>query len=183
MYPARAWPDYTDGFLDKNNNFRRREIERRYNRHGLSGLTLAGSHHLPYARLVQQQSRSPDTTAGLIYGVLAYLCWALIPIFFRLTRQMPPLLVLGHRIIWSFLFFVILIALERRMGDLLSAARSKRILLALLVSALLVATNWGTFIYAVSINQVVQSALGYFMCPLINVALGVIALKERFRRW
>jgi chloramphenicol-sensitive protein RarD len=123
----------------------------------------------------------PQAPLGLAVGIAAYSCWALIPIFFKLTHHLPPLLVLGHRIVWSFLFFLILLAFQHQLRDLIRTVRSGRILLTLLLSALLVATNWGVFIYAVTVNQVVQSSLGYFICPFVNVALGVLVLKERFR--
>jgi chloramphenicol-sensitive protein RarD len=119
---------------------------------------------------------------GLLYGIAAYSCWGVMPLFFKLLKHLPPMYVLGQRMIWSCLFFIILVRMQRNMAQLRDAFRTPKILLTLLISALLVATNWGTFIYAITINKVLESSLGYFIAPLVVVALGVIVLHERFRR-
>jgi len=125
----------------------------------------------------------PQAALGLLYGVLAYSCWGLIPLFFKTLAHLPPVYVLGHRIVWSFLFFLILVAIQRNLGQLLATFRPRRTVLTLLASSLLIATNWGVFIYAVSNKRVLDASLGYFIAPLVVVALGVFVLKERLRRW
>ena len=125
----------------------------------------------------------PQAGLGLIYGVLAYSCWGLIPLFFKLLAHLPPVFVLGHRILWSFVFFSLLVAARRELGEIRPALRSRRTMIMLLISAILIAINWGVFIYAITTMRVLDSSLGYFIAPLVVVGLGVIALRERLRAW
>ncbi len=120
---------------------------------------------------------------GLLYGMLAYSCWGLIPIFFKTLAHLPPAFVLGQRIVWSFLFFFLLVALPGNLGQVVPAMRARQTVRTLIASAVLIAINWGVFIYAVSNGRVLDASLGYFVAPLVVVALGVIVLGERLRRW
>lgn len=131
----------------------------------------AGAHHHAQAPM------------GVMYGVLAYSCWGLIPLFFKQLAHLPPVFVLGQRMLWACGFFLLLIGVQGDLGQWREVFRRPRTLGVLLVSASLVATNWGTFIYAVTVDRVLESSLGYFIAPLVNVALGAIVLRERFRRW
>ena len=126
-----------------------------------------------------------DAQIGLAYGVAAYAWWGLIPIYFKLVAHIPAMSVLAHRILWSFGFFLaLLLALARpQWGELRDVLRNSRTLAMLAASTVLLAGNWGGFIYAVSKNAVLQTSLGYFIVPLVSVALAVIVLKERLRRW
>jgi chloramphenicol-sensitive protein RarD len=86
---------------------------------------------------------------GVVYGMLAYGLWGLIPLYFKLLTQVAPVEVLAQRVFWSFVFLSIVISLARRWSDLRPALRSWQIVLTLAVSTLLLALNWFTFIYAV----------------------------------
>ena len=120
---------------------------------------------------------------GVIYGVLSYGLWGLIPLYFKWVAGVPPLEVLAHRVVWSFILLAALIAALGRVKDLRPAFRSPRVMITLAASTLLLALNWFTYIYAVSTNQVIEASLGYFLNPLVNVVLGVAILKEHLRRW
>ncbi|MBT1071972.1 EamA family transporter RarD [Pelotalea chapellei] len=122
-----------------------------------------------------------QTRQGLIYGLLAYLIWGFFPVYFKMLHGIPPLEVVAHRIVWSVLFLLILTACSRRWSEVRAAFRSRQVLATLIGSTLLISINWLVFIYAVAKGQVLQSSLGYFMTPLINVLLGVIFLRERLR--
>ena len=138
----------------------------------------------PPAPSSAENRSSRDAEVGLAYGIAAYAWWGLIPVYFKLVAHLPPLAVLAHRIVWSFVFLAALVALRRRQwGELRELLRSGRTLGILAASTVLLATNWGTFIYAVSENLVLQASLGYFIVPLVSVVLAVTVLKERLRAW
>jgi chloramphenicol-sensitive protein RarD len=121
-----------------------------------------------------------DRRAGLVAGVLAYGFWGFITLYWPLLEPAAPVEILAHRIVWSLVVVGALLALARRVGALRALDRRRTALLTL--AALLIALNWGTFIYAVTNEQVIETSLGYFINPLVTVALGVVVFGERLRR-
>lgn len=118
---------------------------------------------------------------GLILAVASYVTWGVLPIYIHLLHDVPALQVLAHRVLWSLLLLAIVVVALRRGPALRTAARGRTLgLLAL--SCLLIATNWLTYIWAVQHDHVLEASLGYFINPLVNVALGVAVLGERLRR-
>ena len=117
---------------------------------------------------------------GLACGVGAYVWWGLFPGFFPLLLPAGSLEVLAHRYIWTAVFLVIVLIAARRLGDL--RRLSGRTWLLLAAASVLIGINWGTYIFAVSHGHVLDAALGYFINPLVSVALGVVILGERIRR-
>lgn len=113
--------------------------------------------------------------------MLAYGLWGTFPLYFALLAKVPPIEVVAHRVIWSLLFLVLLLSLTRGWGALREALRARRAVALLALAAVFLSINWVTYVYSVSTNQVVEASLGYFINPLVSVALGVIALKERLR--
>jgi len=111
--------------------------------------------------------------------VAAYLMWGLFPLYFALLDAVTPLEIIAHRVIWSLLFLLIIIAIARQWKTL---RINKRTLMILSVAAVLLSINWLTYVYAISINEVAQASLGYFINPLVTVALGVVVLSEKLRR-
>jgi chloramphenicol-sensitive protein RarD len=120
---------------------------------------------------------------GFLNAVAAYGSWGLIPIYFKIIAHVPPIVVLAHRVVWSVAFLAIVISVQGLWGQVIAAGRSRRLLGLMLLSAVMLAINWLTFIYAVSHNRVLDSSLGYFMNPLVTVLLGIVFLKERLRAW
>lgn len=118
---------------------------------------------------------------GLLYGLGAYVWWGLCPGFFLLLLPSGSLEILAHRIVWSVVFLMLLLAVTRHLGDLRRLGR--RTWLLLVVASALVSTNWGVYIWAATHSHVVDAALGYFINPLISVALGVLVFRERINRW
>lgn len=110
----------------------------------------------------------------------AYTSWGLFPLYFKALRA-HPLEVLVHRIIWSALFLLAINGAQRRWDWLRAALRSPRILLGSLLSASLLSLNWFVYIWAVSVNRVVDASLGYFITPLVQVVFGVVLLRELLR--
>ena len=117
---------------------------------------------------------------GLFAGVGAYLLWGLFPLYWPLLEPAAPLEILAHRIAWSLVFLVALLALTSGFRWIRGLDRRRAGLLT--VAAVLITVNWGTFIYAVNNDHVVETSLGYFITPLVSVALGVTVLGERLRR-
>lgn len=117
------------------------------------------------------------------YGLVAYLWWGFVPLYFRAVRSVPADEILAHRVVWSFVLLAILSRWFHRWPVALAALRDRRILLTLLLSTALIAINWLTFIWSILDERLIEASLGYFMSPLVNVALGVVFLRERLRAW
>lgn len=120
---------------------------------------------------------------GVVYGVLSYGLWGLIPLYFKLVSEVTPEEVLAQRVVWSCVLLALLITAVGRWKDVRPALASRSTLLMLSASTLLLGFNWFVYIYAVSTSQVVEASLGYFLNPLVNVVIGVSILKEHLRRW
>ena len=113
----------------------------------------------------------------------AYGLWGLFPLYWKQLGFVPPGQLLGHRIVWSFLLLLTVMPFGNRGRDLLQALRRPRLVGIYLGSALLLAINWLTYLWAVQNDHIVEASLGYFISPLLNVMLGVVFLHERLRRW
>lgn len=118
---------------------------------------------------------------GLLSAVAAYIWWGAIPLYFKAVASVPSLLVLDHRILWSALVLALLVTWQRRWPAIVSLSRRPAKLGLLLIAAVLIAANWGVFIYAVAISRLMQASLGYFINPLISIVLGMVFLRERLR--
>jgi chloramphenicol-sensitive protein RarD len=118
---------------------------------------------------------------GIAFGFGAYLLWGAFPLYFRLLDRSGAVEIVLHRVLWSLLLCTVLIAVTRSWAELRVVLSSGRRLLMLGAAALALALNWGVYIYAVNSGQVVEASLGYFINPLVTVALGVIVLRERLR--
>ncbi|MCE0731725.1 EamA family transporter RarD [Halomonas sp. G15] len=125
-----------------------------------------------------------DTQArqGVMFGLAAYTMWGCFPLFFALFEGVPAFEILIHRVLWSCLFLVCLVTLLGRWAPIREALGQPRRLGRVLGCALLIALNWGLYIYSVETRHVLQASLGYFMTPLVNVALGMLVLRETMYR-
>lgn len=119
---------------------------------------------------------------GIASGVAAYLMWGVFPLLFRLLRSVSALEILLHRVVWSFVVVVLVLVVQRQHSWLRGLRGDPRRLGRLAAAGALVACNWLAYIWAVNDERVVEAALGYYINPLITVALGVIVLGERLRR-
>jgi chloramphenicol-sensitive protein RarD len=120
--------------------------------------------------------------AGLSYGLAAFGIWGLVPVYFKAVGTVPPLEVLAHRVVWAMPILVGLVLMQRQGRALRDAVRSRRIIGVLLVTTVLIGSNWFVFIWAMANDRVLQASLGYFINPLVNVALGVVFLREHLSR-
>jgi len=119
---------------------------------------------------------------GVLAGLGAYLMWGLFPIYWRWLDTVPALQILAHRMTWSLIFVVAVLALQRDWSWLREVLRQRKTVLIYTLAALLLTCNWGIYIWAVNAGYVVETSLGYFINPLVNVLLGVIIFKEKLRR-
>jgi chloramphenicol-sensitive protein RarD len=119
--------------------------------------------------------------SGLWYGVAAYSLWGLLTLYWRLFPNVPAIQILGHRVVWSFLVLVAIVAgsWKRRRAALRSVTPAAIGLYAL--AAVLIGINWFLYVYSVNNGFIVESSLGYFMTPLVNVMMGVAVFRERLR--
>ena len=123
-----------------------------------------------------------DLRLGTLAGVAAYSLWGVFPLVFRLLDSVAPTEVLVHRIVWSLCVVLVLLAVRRERHWFRAVRSLPGALPRLALAALLIAVNWGVYIWAVNSDHVVEAALGYYINPLITVALGVVVLGERLRR-
>jgi chloramphenicol-sensitive protein RarD len=120
---------------------------------------------------------------GYLYGLTAYVLWGFFPIYFKLLAPSPPLEILAHRVIWSVLFISVVLLVMRNWRFLGRIVRDRRLLGGITLAAVLIGLNWATYIYGVISSRVVETALGYFITPLVVVLLGVTVQRERLRVW
>jgi chloramphenicol-sensitive protein RarD len=118
---------------------------------------------------------------GVWYAVCAYVCWGLFPIYWKQLDHVPALQLIGHRILWSFVMLAAIIGTTRQWQAFRRASFNTSVLRVYTVAAALVTVNWFTFVWAVNSGYVVETSLGYFINPLVNVLFGVLFLREWLR--
>jgi chloramphenicol-sensitive protein RarD len=118
---------------------------------------------------------------GIIYAILAYVIWGILPIYWKTINEVPAPQILSHRIIWSFIFVMLILLFRKDWQPFVKAIHSRRTLIIFSLVSILISANWLTYIWAVNAGYIVETSLGYFINPLINVLLGVIFLKEKLR--
>ena len=119
---------------------------------------------------------------GFVYAFAAYAWWGVITIFWKQLDHIDSIEIVMHRMIWSCVLVTLLIVLSRQWKDFRLLFSQPPVMLRLFIAAVLISTNWAVFIWAVNADQLVEASLGYFMNPLISVAIGVILFGEGLRR-
>ena len=119
---------------------------------------------------------------GIIMVISAYIFWGWHPIYWKLLKNVPSVEILSHRILWSLIFFIIIISFRKGWKDLKSKLKNSNNKLILFLPAFLIGSNWALYIWAVNADFIVETSLGYFICPLVSVFLGVFILKESLRK-
>ncbi len=133
---------------------------------------------MPNLNEAEQKSRY---NSGLLAGVGAYLIWGVIPLYWQLLKPASAPEILAHRVVWSFGLLLVIVYFKNLMGEVKSAFFDKQKMLLIFFASILITINWGVFIWAVNNGHVIETSLGYFINPLVSVALGVIVLKEKLR--
>lgn len=119
---------------------------------------------------------------GIAYGVGAYVIWGLLPIYWRWLERASSFEILGHRAIWSLIVCLIFLAFQKQLISTFKLVKDLRTFSLLALTSLLLSANWGIYIWAVSVDRVVEAALGYYITPLVAVSFGVFALKEKLHK-
>lgn len=120
-----------------------------------------------------------DLKRGYLFGIAAYCLWGFFPLYIRVLRPASAMEILAHRVVWSVAFVALLLMVVRRWRFLRELARRPGKLAGISLASALIAVNWGMYIFGVNTERVVETALGYFIGPLVMVMLGVVALRER----
>lgn len=128
------------------------------------------------------ESRAPNEGPGIIYAGLAYSVWGITPLYWRLLGDVPPFELTIHRVLWCALFVAGVAAWRGRLGHVAAILRSRELMSTLVLTSLLISGNWTIFIYCVATNQLVEASLGYYLTPLLSMALGVFLFGERMSR-
>ncbi|WP_156802199.1 EamA family transporter RarD [Leeia oryzae] len=118
---------------------------------------------------------------GLGYGFMAYFIWGLFPLYWKPLSAIPAFEILAHRMVWSLVVIAILLTYRKEWSVLQASLSNRKTVLTFLCSSILLATNWGGYIWAVNNDMILECSLGYFMNPLVNVMLGALVLKEHLR--
>ena len=122
-----------------------------------------------------------EKVKGIYYALLAFVIWGLVPVYFKTLEHVQPLEVVAHRIIWSAIFLALILLVSKRLVDVIRLLRTPSLLLGLFFSALVISVNWLVFIWAVGQDRIVETTLGYFINPLINIVFGFFIFSERLR--
>jgi len=120
---------------------------------------------------------------ALVATAASFLAWGVLPVYWKALQSVGAFEIVSHRIVWSLAFSAALVSSQRGWKALRAAASGIRAIRVFFLSAALLALNWFTYIWAVNHNNVLETSLGYYICPLVNVALGRVFLKERLRAW
>jgi len=123
----------------------------------------------------------PFAAQGALAATGSFLIWGLVPVYWKQMQSIAAIELIMHRIVWSLLFLLGVLAWQGKLGDLRAAFAQKRLVGLNLLSSLLLGANWTVYIWAVNHGHVIESSLGYFLVPLVNVALGSLLLHERLR--
>ncbi|MGV9248402.1 EamA family transporter RarD [Streptomyces sp. NPDC003710] len=126
------------------------------------------------------KSKSERRT-GLLNGFAAYGMWGLVPLFWPLLKPAGAMEILAHRMVWSLALVALALLVMRRWAWAGELLRQPRKLVLITVAAAVITVNWGVYIWAVNSGHVVEASLGYFINPLVTIAMGVVLLKERLR--
>jgi chloramphenicol-sensitive protein RarD len=122
-----------------------------------------------------------DTARGFAFGLSAYLLWGFLPLYMKMVDHVPAVEVVAHRILWSVPVAGILLLLLRRTADIRAALRSPRTLAMAVLTAAIITLNWGVYVWAIAADRAVETALGYYINPLVTVLLGTLLLGERLK--
>ena len=125
---------------------------------------------------------SKNFKLGMLYASLAYLGWGFFPIYWKFLKHVPLLQILAHRVLWAFVFYSLILVYKNR-KFVFYKPENKKTFFNLTLASILLMGNWLVYIYAVNSNQIIESSLGYFINPLINILIGVLFLKERLSKY
>ena len=128
-----------------------------------------------------------EKTVGVVYAIGAYFLWGILPIYWKLLREVPATEVLAHRILWSLFFMLCILLVTKRMKSFFEEFRqilsNPKQFAGVVMASLFISVNWCTYIWAVNDNRIIETSLGYYINPLVSVLLGILVLKETLSFW
>jgi chloramphenicol-sensitive protein RarD len=130
-----------------------------------------------------KRDTADESRLGTMAAFGAYLLWGLFPLYWKRLASVDPVEILCHRIVWAALFSFVLLAAQGKLSSLTALLRDKARLRYAIAASLLITANWGIYIWAVNSGHVTESSLGYYINPLVSVALGAIFFRERMDGW
>jgi len=123
----------------------------------------------------------PAAPQGALAATGSFLIWGLVPVYWKQMQSIAAFELIMHRVVWSLLFLLGVLVWQKKLGELQAAFGQARLIGLNLLSSVLLAANWTVYVWAVNHGHVIESSLGYFLVPLVNVALGSLLLHERLR--
>ncbi len=127
-------------------------------------------------------AESHDDTRGILYVGGAYAFWGFVPLYWWFLKDVPPFEITLHRILWCALVGLIVTAGRGRMSRFISVLRTARVMGALMISSILITTNWTIYVYCVDSQRLLEASMGYYMTPLVSIGLGIVLLGEKISR-
>lgn len=121
--------------------------------------------------------------SGILFAIAAFVTWGFLPAYWKQLQAVTPLEILCHRVVWSCVFLSLIITYQKRWPEVRDVLDTKSNLKKLFLSGLLIGFNWFVYIWAVNTGHVVETSLGYYINPMVNVLIGFVLLGERFNRW
>lgn len=131
---------------------------------------------------VSHESSLSPAARGALAASGSFLLWGLVPIYWKQMHAVPAIELIAHRIVWSLLLLVIVLAVQKKFGELRTGFLSKRSFALNLAASVLLAANWTIYVWAVNAGHILEASLGYFLAPLGNVTVGYLLLHEQLRR-
>jgi len=132
--------------------------------------------------VAEEQAPSGDTLDGFLLALTVYLMWGILPLYMKLVAHLPTVEVIAHRILWSVPVALALLWWMGRLNDLKVALRSPRTIMQAAIAAAFISVNWGIYVWAISVDRTVETALGYYINPLMTVLVGALLLGEKLSR-
>ncbi|WP_242143391.1 MULTISPECIES: EamA family transporter RarD [unclassified Bacillus cereus group] len=124
---------------------------------------------------------------GIIYAAGAYTMWGILPIYWKWVEEVPAEEILAHRIVWAFVFMLIVLGVSKRFGqflsELLKLFTRPKLFISLTIASILISGNWFVYIWAVNHDHIIEASLGYYINPLVSILLGTVVLKEKLNFW
>ncbi|MCM3620200.1 EamA family transporter RarD [Sutcliffiella horikoshii] len=132
---------------------------------------------------MNQTSENREFGIGVVFAGLSYILWGVLPLFWKMVDGVPAGEILAHRIVWSLVFMLLILAALRKIpsfaGELKSLIKNRKRLIGISLASIFISINWGLYIWAVNADRVIEASLGYYINPLVSILLAVIVLKEK----
>ena len=132
---------------------------------------------------MNEDKKYDSSLIGFIYGIAAYILWGFLPLYWKLLNKIPATEILAHRILWSFVFLWTILYFSGNLQKYKEVFKDRLNIVRISCATIFITINWGTYIWAVNSNHIVEASMGYYINPLIVIVLGVVVLKEKLNTW